>query len=149
MKAKIGSVEVEGTAEEIAELLRTMGIGGGDRLSGPNLKPEQVRYPDESVAYDVLSRRPLSSLSKQLLQILQREYPGWSSAADLQREMNLTAMQLGGLLGALGKRANTTPSYRQGDWFLEQDWDYHAACNIYRLPEGVLQAVKRLTLNGN
>lgn len=140
MKARFGSVEVEGPPHEIAALIRDM-QGDGGAVASP--KRGGKAFVSEDVAFKVLKRRALSPGQTAMLKLLRRNHPSWTTAHDLQKATQYDANQLAGLLGAFGKRVAATEGYAQGTWFLDQEWDYEQDCNKYRLPETVLAAVGR------
>ena len=146
MKARIGSVEVEGTPEEIGRLIRdleTLPSSSGDKRATDD---GDRRFVDEGVAFKMIKRRPLSDGQKALIEKLGSEHPSWTSAKDLQKATKFNANQLAGLLGAFGKRVSSTEGYIQGSILFDYRWDYDHDCYFYRLPEGVLAAVKRAGL---
>ena len=46
-------------------------------------------------------------------------------------------------MGAFGRRLTHTPGYVEGSWFFDNNWDYHAGCYAYGLPETVREALRR------
>jgi len=143
MRAKIGSVEIEGTAEEISAVLRSLPLGTLDHSPLIESAAKSGKFVPEELAFRVLKRRPLSSEQRPLLSLLARNHPSWTSAFELQKATKYKPSQLAGLLGAFGKRVTATNGYLAGMWFFDQEWDYEQDCNRYRLPEGVLNAVRR------
>lgn len=149
MRARIGTVEVEGTADEIAALIRSL----GNETPSPTASVAQGtgrvslrKYVAEDVALRVLNRRPLSQEQRVLLTTIKQNLPGWTTANELQKIIGYSSAQLAGLLGAFGKRVTGTEGYRQGTWFFDQEWNHDRACNQYRLPDSVVSAMTRLGL---
>lgn len=147
MKAKIGSVEVEGTPDEIAALLQriplaTLPVSNTDdrgRRSGRH-------YVSEEVAFRVLKRRPLSKEQSSVLVKLKADYPAWTLAKDLQKTTGYNRNQLAGLFGAFGKRVAATHGYVPDTWFFDSEWNYDSDCYQYRLSPDVHAAVTRAGL---
>jgi hypothetical protein len=145
MKATMNGVEIEGTPEEVAALLRSMAPSGVGQSSDshPTVPVNQLT---EDVAFRALKRRPLSDEQATLLSLLRRNHPNWTSAKDLQKATKYNPNQLAGLLGAFGKRVASTEGHRSGTYFFEVKWDYDKDCYIYRLPDPSLAAVVRAGL---
>lgn len=151
MKARLGDIEVEGTVEEVASLIRSLqgsAIGGGDTREGAvaPIPASSRKYVAEDIAFKVLKRRSLSREQIAMLKALKTNHPGWTTATELQRVTRYKPAQLAGLLGAFGKRVTATEGYRKGTWFFDQEWDYEQDCNRYRFPDAVLTAVSRAGL---
>ena len=146
MKAKIGSIEVDGTPEEIAALIRELPMGMSIATQPHSSAVPERKFVSEEVAFKVLKRRPLSIEQSAALSLMRKNHPNWTLAFDLQKATNYAPNQLAGLLGALGKRVGSTEGYVKNTAFLDQEWDYEKDCYRYRLPEGVLAAVKRAGL---
>lgn len=147
MKAKIGNVEVEGTPDEIAELLRRMPLASFPVAPARDQPSSAGRhYVSEEVAFRVLKRRPLSGEQKTVLSSLKANYPAWTLAKDLQKATGYNRNQLAGLFGAFGKRVASTDGYVEHTWFFDAEWNYDADCYQYRLPPGVKTAVERAGL---
>ena len=153
MKAKIGDLEVDGTPDEIANLVKALERGalgsfrslvGRDVLTPREAKPEP--FVTEEIAFRVLKRRPLSNEQSAMLSILRKADDDWVSASALCLALNYSTSQLAGTLGAFGKRLVGTDGYVEGTWFFEQKWDYENNCYQYRLPENVRRAVSRAGL---
>lgn len=139
MKAKIGSVEVEGTPEEIASLMQLV---SSESAVAKHDQPGR-NYVSEDVAFRALKRRPLLPTQGAVLAKLKANYPSWTLAKDLQKVTNYNRNQLAGLFGAFGKRVAATEGYVSNTWFFDVEWNYDADCYQYRLPPSVLSAVKR------
>jgi len=151
MKAKFGQIEVEGTVEEIALLIRQLNNSIDVATSGRDL-PNAVndkspssagKFVSEEIAFQILKRRPLSSEQKHLLKLLREHEANWTTAIEIQEALGYSRSQLGGMLGAFGKRVKSSVGYEAGQSFFDQEWDYENDCHRYRLPGGVLAAVRR------
>jgi|JI10StandDraft_1071094.scaffolds.fasta_scaffold31412_5 hypothetical protein len=146
MKAKIGTVEVEGTPEEIGRLIRDLGTLPGATSDKKMEDAGDRKFVSEEIAFKMIKRRPLSDAQRALFAKLASEHPGWTSALDLQKATKFNANQLAGLLGAVGKRIGSTEGYINNSTLVDYKWDYEQDCYLYRLPEGVLAAVRRAGL---
>lgn len=146
MKATIDGVPVEGTPEEIDQLMRAVKARAFARPIVAAIAPSGVdRHPyvNEDTAFRALKRRPLSPEQKIFLKKLASEYPNWTLASELQRITKYTKPQFSGLLGAFGKRVASTEGYVSGTWFYDGKWNYDDDCNQYRLPEHLVEVVNR------
>jgi hypothetical protein len=150
MKAKIGSITIEGSPNEIADLIRQLELSPFDfsRLHKrdflrPLADPESGPFVSEEVAFRILKRRSLSPEQLSMLAMLREADQNWTSAKSIQLKLGYSSSQFSGMLGAFGKRVSSTPGYREGTLFFDQEWDYEEGCNRYRLPEDVLDALKR------
>lgn len=147
MKAKIGSIEVEGTPQELSQLFWSMGIQDIRKAAATSVPEVDGKgVMSEDVAFRMLKRRSLSDSQRAIFSLLRKRHPAWTSAKELQKAANYSANQLAGLLGALGKRASATEGYVPGSALLEYRWDYDDDCYYYRLPEEVKSAVVRAGL---
>jgi hypothetical protein len=147
MKAKIGSVEVEGTPQEISQLLWSMGVHEVAELRAKTPRAGGDKGTvSQDVAFRMLKRRPLSETQKALFSLLRANHPEWTSAKALQKATKYRPNQLAGLLGALGKRVSSTEGYVPGSILLDYRWDYDDDCYYYRLPDDVKAAVERAGL---
>ena len=154
MKAKIGQVEIEGTAAEIAELLKVLerpqidlnGPFQSSRLLMSDEPDSSEAFISEDVAFRMIKRRPLSKEQSLTLTTLLHADQQWVTAKVLQAKLSYSSSQLGGMLGAFGKRLASTEGYIKGQWLFDQEWNYHEGCNHYRLPDSVMRAVKRAGL---
>ena len=146
MKAKIGTVEVEGSPDEIFRLLWSMGLHQETKPPSSAQRSGDREFVSEKVAYRTLKRRPLSEHQKALFATLRQNHPDWTSATDLQKATKYNPNQLAGLLGALGKRVASTEGYIKGSVLLDYKWDYENDCWLYRLPDDVKAAVERFGL---
>jgi hypothetical protein len=146
MKATFGSVEVEGTPDEIATLIRSL---SGHFSAANDRKIDPVPGGDfvsEKVAFATIRRRQLSDETSKILKFLLAKYPDWASFGELKDASNYSSSQLAGLLGAFGKRLYATPGYENGTAFFEQEIDYETGEYRYRIPESVAAAVRRAEL---
>ena len=150
MKAKIGDLEVDGTPDEIAILVKALERGPLSVFSsmmGRNLLSVKEKSPEpfvsEEIAFRVIKRRPLSKEQSKMLSILRKAGNDWVSAKALCSALSYSPSQLGGMLGAFGKRLGATEGYVAGTWFFDQEWDYENGCYQYRLPESVRSAASR------
>lgn len=143
MKAKIGSVEVEGTAGEIAELLQRINVDSPGARSPEPPSTAGRHYVSEEVAFRALKRLSLSIPQGVVLAKLKANYPAWTLAKDLETATGYNRNQLAGLFGAFGKRLAGTDGYLRDTWLFDVEWNYDADCYQYRLPPTVLSAVER------
>jgi hypothetical protein len=155
MRATIEGVEIEGTPEEIAALLRS--IRGHSRLSEAAVAPATSAVPGEpevddekdittQFAYRTLRRIPLSAFQKALFSVLRRAYPDWTLASEIQKQMSWSGTQLGGVLGGLGRRLTATKGYKPGFVLWDWKWDDDEGEYAYRLPEAVIAALDRMEM---
>ena len=84
MRAKIGDLEVDGTPDEIANLVKALERGplsslralvGRDVRTPRKAKPEP--FVSEEIAFRVLKRRPLSKEQSAMLSILRKAGDEW------------------------------------------------------------------------
>ena len=147
MKAKIGNIEVDGTPDEIADLLSRMPLASFPVAPASGQSPNAGRhFVSEELAFRVLKRRPLSREQRAVLSTLKANYPAWTPAKDLQEATNYNRNQLAGLFGAFGKRVAATDGFVEHTWFFDAEWNYDVDCYQYRLPESVKDAVERAGL---
>ena len=146
MKAKIGTVEVEGTPQEISQLFWSMGLQNFGKPAGAASNGGDRSFVSQDVAFRMLKRRPLSDGQRAVFALLRKNHPDWTSAAELQRAAKYNPNQLAGLLGALGKRVSSTDGYESGSVLLDYRWDYDDDCYYYRLPDDVKAAVERAAI---
>lgn len=150
---KLTVYQFEGTADEIARIHRDIAIKGGDLSLIARESPardvtaakgaaETDVFVSTKVARLALTRRPLSSPQRQLLLALYTAHQRWQLASDLQTKIGYSPSQFAGLMGAFGRRVAFTAGYSVGSCFFEQEWDDLAACNKYRLPEPVREAMR-------
>ncbi len=149
MRVTIRGFEVEGTPEEVAALIRAQASEAPDRAPSPPEEAEEAvaddeRFASEKIAYRALRRRPLSSAQRVLFRTLLNAYPGWVSASELQAATSYSPNQLGGLLGAIGRRLSQTEGYVRGSALLEWMWDADENQYRYRLPPSASHAVRRI-----
>jgi hypothetical protein len=149
MRATILGIEVEGTVAEISALIREHGAAASAPLS-PNVDSEKdapfedERFASEKIAFRALNRRPLSAAQRILFRTLLDAYPNWTPASQLQAATEYSPNQLGGLLGATGRRLSQTLGYVADSSMIEWMWDSDDNEYHYRLPPSVLAAVKRI-----
>lgn len=149
MRVSIDGFEVEGTPEEVAALLKAHKGRETQYLS--SIEPQNLdeiqsdeRFASEKIAYRALRRRPLSAAQRSLFRILRDAHPGWVSASKLREAMGYSGNQLGGLLGAIGRRLSQTEGHALGSSMFEWMWDADESEYVYRLPPSVLNAVRRI-----
>lgn len=154
MRATINGIQVEGTPEEVATFIRlqkksdTLMVPntGSDVKSSTEEDSEDYRFASEKIAYRALSRRSLSSAQRKLFKALLNQYPEWTTSTNLQEATKYNPNQLGGLLGAIGRRLSQTDGYVSGSSLIEWMWDADSNEYAYRLPSTVRHALERLTL---
>lgn len=143
-----GSV-IEGTPEEIAQYEAFQRFHGQSSTTPPALSSSDPsdavdwEFVSSDVAFRVLTRLKLGKETKAVLNRLYRNGETWTSATDLQGEINYTPNQFAGLMGAFGRRFVNTPGYVRHSAFFEQEWDADRSCYLYRLPASVRLAVER------
>src|SRR5687768_15219542 len=106
MKARFGSVEVEGTPEEIAELMRFLPSQNATAANQEQPTASGRQFVSEEVAFRTLKRRALLDKQRAVLAKLKADYPSWTLAKDLQKVTKYNRNQLAGLFGAFGKRVS-------------------------------------------
>lgn len=149
MKMTIGNREFEGTATEIAELLGL--LEGGSKSTetrsqrAVSMSNGNSPFVSEEVAYNVLNRIPLADAQISLLKKLDEAEDQWTSAVELQKELNLSTREFAGLLGAFGRRISHTPGSSSRAFF-DQYWDHDNGFNLYRLPPSVRSALRKANL---
>jgi hypothetical protein len=152
MRAFIQGIEIEGTPQEIAALLKSIRPDGYRKIADPEFSqaPAVSDGDEEGIttefAYRTLRRIPLSAYQKELLLALKGAYPDWILASTIQQKMSWSGTQLGGVLGGLGRRLTATKGYKPGfelwNWKLDEDEGEYS----YRLPDAVLRALDRMEL---
>src|ERR1044072_4888662 len=103
MRATIEGVEIEGSPEEIASLLRSIrDHSRPPEAAAPAISaaPEEIDADDDQgittqFAYRTLRRIPLSTSQRALFGVLKRAYPKWTLASEIQRQMSWSGTQLG------------------------------------------------------
>ncbi len=153
MRAVIQGIEVEGTPQEIAQFIETLGIAGkaGAELAVAPSNTDSAASEDEEgitadFAYRTLRRLPLSQMQKSLLLSLRHTYPEWVCASAIQSEMGWTGTQFGGVLGGLGRRLTATKGYKAGYLLWQWKWNDDEGEYTYRLSDGVVAAIDRMEL---
>lgn len=149
MRVTINGFEVEGTPDEVAALIRAHSQVSEEPLhhksdTNTELATEDERFASEKIAYRALRRRPLSVAQRALFRALLDAYPNWVSASALQAATNYNPNQLGGLLGAIGRRLSQTEGHALGSSIIEWAWDADENEYVYRLPAQVCAAVRRI-----
>jgi hypothetical protein len=149
MRVTINGFEVEGTPEEVAALIRAHGSassaqGSAEKDEQSHTVAEDERFASEKIAYRALCRRPLSSAQRTLFRTLSDAYPGWVSSSKLQAATSYNPNQLGGVLGAIGRRLSQTEGYVRDSALIEWMWDADENEYAYRLPPSVQNAVRRI-----
>jgi hypothetical protein len=149
MRVTIDGFEVEGTPEEIASLIRAQGrtpsaSASVNILDDETCKSDDERFASEKIAYRALRRRPLSVAQRALFRSLLTAYPNWVSASSLQDSTGYNPNQLGGLLGAIGRRLSQTEGHALGSSMIEWVWNADEGEYAYRLPPSVCAAVRRI-----
>ena len=143
-----GSV-LEGSPEEIARfesLTRFHSepqIRAKAELSSPVEQIDDWEYVSADVAFRALTR---IKLGKETKAVIRRIYSGgqkWTTAGELQKEIDYKPPQFAGLMGAFGRRLANTPGHVLNSAFFEQEWDDKSSCYLYRLPPKVREAVER------
>lgn len=149
MRVTVDGREVEGTADEVAELLKLLELS---KKTGETRSQRAVSSPNgnspfvsEEVAFEILTRRPLAETYKGLLSKLYNAGEQWTSAFELQNELKFSTRKFAGLLGAFGRRISHTPGSGSRAFF-DQYWDHDQGFNLYRLPPSVRAAMTRASL---
>lgn len=152
MRANVDGMELDGTPEEIAAFVKARGIAPHTQLqASPRVSSaspsddadDDERFASEKIAFRALKRRPLSSAQRSVFRTLSQAYPNWVSASTMQQALGLTANQVGGTLGGIGRRLSTTEGYVVGSSLIEWMWNADDGEWQYRLPESVQKAVVR------
>ena len=149
MRATIEGIEIEGTPEEIAQFLAT--IRGVKPRPFTSSDDETIVEVDEDriteqFAYRTLRRIPLSTAQNKLLRALKTAHPKWLRSSELQKALDWSPTQLGGVFGGLGRRVSATKGHKAGFNLWEWTWDVDEGEYAYRLPEAVLAALARAGL---
>lgn len=145
MRATIEGIEVEGTPAEVAAFARDL-RSGSKPIQVPSDPHQDTKFVSEDFAFRVLRRRPLSNETSKMLQMLVKATPKWTAAKGLEKALDYSRSQLGGLFGAFGKRVNATDGYIKGAAFFDWEWNYEENCWQYRLPPASLAACRRAGL---
>ena len=149
---KVRLVELEGTAEEINEVIPTIQpMTAGNAMSGepPENTSSSVAKtaegPTKFVTVDfarrVLTRRRLSDPFKALIRALTEAHPNRVLSAALYDATGYTVPQFTGLMGAFGRRVAHTEGFEKGTDFFDYKWNEEANQWEYRFPETVREAV--------
>jgi hypothetical protein len=104
------------------------------------------KFVTAEVAYQVLTRIELSKPMKDALAKLAQAYPDQVSASDLYKVTGYDGMRFAGLMGAFGRRIANTPGYDGESYFFDEEWDHERQVRLYRLPESVMEALRKFGL---
>lgn len=142
IKIKINGNDFEGTADDIARLIKSLDIvssdlNGGERHGGDS---QDAAMPEE-FAELALSRRPLSPAQRKLFRMLLRNGADWLPSSEILRRMDLNGNQYGGLFGAIGRRVAMTKGFKYGFTLFEWQWSDDREENDCRLHPAALAAV--------
>lgn len=149
----------EGTAEEIARIVRAIQPGAANIVSAGLSEEPSTSMMDDSIdapadsegsrkcvtaefARRMLTRCPLSDKQKIVLKTLKEAHPEWVSRDELCAENGWTPHQLAGLMGTFGKRTAHTEGYVGGAWVFDTKWNDETGAWDYRLPETTLEALR-------
>ena len=143
-------IRVEGTAEEISDVLRALPGGAtvhtaaveltNATASSETTEPES-RFVTTRHARRVLKRLPLSTQMKNVLRELYKAHPDWLSQAALQDIAGYEPSQYAGMMGAFGRRRANTEGYDSETDFFEWKWDDEEETWNCRLPGTVREAL--------
>ena len=143
-----GSV-IDGTPQEIVEYEALQRFHGASAQAasasgGSAAFPESDwEYVSGEVAFRALTRLKLGKETKAVLRRIYMSGDAWTTATDLQKEVEYSPSQFAGLMGAFGRRLVNTPGYVLHSSFFEQEWDSEQSCYLYRLPPSVRPAVEK------
>lgn len=101
---------------------------------------------DYELARAILTRLEVPASVKVILKSLVSAHPEYVSANDLMDELEVSTAQFRGIMGSFGRRISYTENYN-GEWFFDQEWVEEDGAYKYRLPDGVLRAIKNLGLD--
>ncbi|HEX8307907.1 MAG TPA: hypothetical protein VF645_05750 [Allosphingosinicella sp.] len=149
---------LRGTPAEILEVQKGLAFADGVKpeaaigeSGAPTGSPSSAsgahQWCSTDVAYRMLTRISLSVEQHLVLKRLYKAGDAWTSATDLQTAINYSTGQFAGLMGAFGRRFTHTEGFVSGTWFFDQEWDHELACNRYRLPKAVREAMEKAKLN--
>jgi hypothetical protein len=143
MRINIEGREVEGTPEEVAQLLGLLSKVSPSQPAPPPPRSEGASpFVSEDMAYQVLTRRKLGSSHVKMLQKLDEAGDSWTTAPQLQNALGVTTREFAGVLGAFGRRVSYTPGATSRSFF-DQYWDDEQSYNLYRLPPSVRTALRK------
>lgn len=145
-------IRVEGTAEEISDVLRvlpgaatvhTAAVELNDEVTGSTASSDtskaESRFVTTRFARRALKRRKLSKPMKDMLRALYEAHPNWLSQESVRAASGYGPPQYAGLMGAFGRRLVNTKGYDPEAEFFEtvddgETWNY-------RLPDSVREAL--------
>ena len=148
------NIRIEGTAEEIGDVLRALpgansvhiaaveltDAGVQTTTSSETTEPES-RFVTTRHARRVLKRLPLSTQMKNVLRALYNAHPDWLSQSTLQDVAGYEPSQYAGMMGAFGRRRANTEGYDSETEFFEWEWDDEEETWYCRLPDTVREAL--------
>ena len=148
------NIRIEGTAEEIGDVLRALpgansvhiaaveltDAGVQATTSSETTEPES-RFVTTRHARRVLKRLPLSTQMKNVLRALYNAHPDWLSQSTLQDIAGYEPSQYAGMMGAFGRRRANTEGYDSETEFFEWKWDDEEETWYCRLPDTVREAL--------
>jgi hypothetical protein len=146
MRATIDGMEVEGTPEEIAQLLAAIKPVATSSVKSSHAAVDDLELLDgipESFAYRAIKRLPLSKAQQSLLHTLKKAHPNWVLSSQLQSELDCSPTSLGGVFGGLGRRVSATKDHKDGYRLWNWQWDEDEGEWAYRLPATVVSALTR------
>ena len=146
------NIRIEGTAEEISDVLRTLPGAATVRTAAVELTTAEVqattnsettepesRFVTTRFARRVLKRLPLSTPMKNVLRELCKAHPDWLSQAKLRDAAGYEPSQYAGMMGAFGRRIANTEGYDSETQFFEWKWEEETW--YYRLPDTVREVL--------
>ena len=152
------NIRIEGTAEEISDVLRTLPgsatvhtaaveltTAGAQATPSPETPEPESQFVTTRHARRVLKRLPLATQMKNVLRALYKAHPDWLPQAALQDVAGYKPSQYAGMMGAFGRRRANTEGYDSDTEFFEWKWDDEERTWYCRLPDTVREA---LTLEG-
>ena len=148
------NVRIEGTAEEIADVLRALPtavslhataieLDDGSIPSSTHSEPpeDESSFVTTRFARRVLRRRRIRPRMKKLLVALYEAHPDGVSASTLQKVVDYSPAQYAGLMGAFGRRVANTDGYDSEAEFFKWEWDEDEGVWKCRLPDTVREAL--------
>ena len=145
IKIRINGNDVEGAADDIALLIRSL---GGNELHREPDRSDSVDSTESQMPKEfadlALSRRTLSPSQRKLFRMLLRTETGWLPTSEIMRKMNFNGNQHGGLFGAIGRRVAMTKGFKEGFTLFEWQWNDEREEHDCRLHPAALDAVRRI-----
>jgi hypothetical protein len=147
----------EGSLEEIKELQKELLRSGTSALavevpdlagrdgSISGLTPGR-KFVSAEVALRFFARRPLSKEQRAVITAVYNSQSDGVLASALQREIDYTPSKFAGLMGAFGRRLVHTNGYVDYTWLFDNQWESEHACNRYRFPPSVREAIEQAGL---